>query len=305
MPVIRRLSLDIDILCAAPADTLEKSITEVATVAPFVRYEEDDRGARGLPLRRHFKFFYSPILEGNPAPFVILDVVEEYDIPHEVVVKTIKPDLLQIERDVTVTVPTIESLLADKLTAFAPRTIGVPLFPPHGRDADTMQIIKQLFDVGALFDLAEDLSVVRRVYRRVFVQENEYRGGGFSHKQALGDTLDAALLISRHELKGVVTTSEAQKMVEGVRKLSGHLVNHRFNLVAAKIAAAKAALMSQLVLAENEGNSLIAWRALPAMEEIGTLTIEGSWSRLQRLRNTSPEAFFYWYQAAKLQLMLC
>jgi hypothetical protein len=302
VPVIRRLSIDIDILCSAPAETLGKILAEVASVEPFIRFEEDDRGARGLPRRRHFKFYYNPVLEGNPAPFVILDVVEESDVPHEVVSKPIVPELLHIEREIYVTVPTIESLLSDKLTAFAPRTIGVPLFPP-GRDADTMQIIKQLFDVGELFDLAEDLSSVRRVYLRVFNQENEYRGGGFTRVQALDDTLDAALHLSRHDLKGVAKTPEAEKMADGVRKLSGHLVNHRFNLDAAKITAAKAALLSRLILADGE-NSLARWRTLPEIKVIGELAIDGPWKQLQRLRKTSPTAFFYWYQAAMLQVKI-
>ena len=304
VPVIRRLSIDIDILCSEPADTLERVVAQVAALEPFLSYEEDDRGARGLPSRRHFKFFYAPVLPGNPAPFVILDVVEEAEVPHVVVSRPITSALILIEREVLVTVPTVESLLADKLTAFAPKTIGVPLAPPHGREADTMQIMKQLFDVGELFDLAEDLSVIRSVYYQVFKHENLYRGGNFTPLQTLDDTLDAALHLSRHQLKGVADTPEAQKMADGVRKLSGHLVNHRFNLDDAKRAAAKAALISRLILAEDQDDSLAAWRKLPAIEEIGILKITGDWSRLQRLRNISPEAFFYWYQAANLQSIL-
>lgn len=246
VPVIRRLSIDIDILCSAPAETLDQSVAYVASLPPFTSYKEEDRGVRGLPNRRHFRFFYTPVLTGNPAPFV----------------------------------------------------------PPGGRDADTMQITKQLFDVGELFGIAEDLSVIRRGYHRVFEQENQYRGGGFTHVQTLDDTLDAALHLSKHGLKGPANTPEAEKMTEGARKVSEHLVNYRFNLNAAKIAAAKAALLSRLVLSEGQNDSLTYWRTLPTLAEMSTLTIDGPWNRLQRLRSTSPEAFFYWQQAAKLQAML-
>lgn len=97
----------------------------------------------------------------------------------------------------------MESLLADKLTAFAPRSIGVPFVPANGTPPDTMQIVKQLFDVGELFNLAEDLSVVRRVYQRDFDLENVYRGGELSAEESLQDTLDASLSLSLHRLKGV------------------------------------------------------------------------------------------------------
>lgn len=104
LPVIRRLSIDIDILCSAPTAELDRILGEVAKAAPFIRYEEDERGSRGLPRRRHFKFFYTPLVAGNPAPYVFLDVVEETHIPHELVVKPIAPEILEIRREILVTV---------------------------------------------------------------------------------------------------------------------------------------------------------------------------------------------------------
>ncbi|QVW35179.1 nucleotidyl transferase AbiEii/AbiGii toxin family protein [Geobacter sulfurreducens] len=300
VPVIRRLSIDIDILCSAPTAELDRVLAEAAKVPPFIRYEEDERGSRGLPERRHFKFFYTPLVAGNPAPYVFLDVVEEPHVPHEVTVKPIMPDILEIRREILVTVPTVESLLADKLTAFAPRTTGVPFAPNNGKPADTMQIVKQLFDVGELFSLAEDLAAVRRVYQKVYAQENVYRGGGFAPADALEDTLQASLSLSMHRLKGVKDSTEALMLEDGARKLTSHLVDHRFNLDMAKLAAAKAALTAKLVKSEDAGASLGAFRTVPPPEELRQLKIEGEWERLNRLMSVNPEAFWYWYQASKL-----
>lgn len=300
VPVIRRLSIDIDILCSAPTAELDRVLAEVANVPPFIRYEEDERGSRGLPERRHFKFFYTPLVAGNPAPYVFLDVVEEPHVPHEVIDKPITPEILEIRREIQVTVPTVESLLADKLTAFAPKTTGVPFVPNNGKPADTMQIVKQLFDVGELFNLAEDLAAVRRVYQKVYAQENVYRGGGFAPADALEDTLQASLSLSMHRLKGVKDSTEALMLEDGARKLTSHLVDHRFNLDMAKLAAAKAALTAKLVKSEDAGASLGAFRTVPPPEELRQLKIEGEWERLNRLMSVNPEAFWYWYQASKL-----
>jgi hypothetical protein len=300
VPVIRRLSIDIDILCSAPTAELDRVLAEVANVPPFIRYEEDERGSRGLPERRHFKFFYTPLVAGNPAPYVFLDVVEEPYVPHEVIDKPITPEILEIRREIQVTVPTVESLLADKLTAFAPRTTGVPFQPANGSPPDTMQIVKQLFDVGELFNLAEDLAAVRRVYQKVFSQENVYRGGGFTTEDVLEDTLQASLSLSMHRLKGVKDSTEALMLEDGARKLTSHLVDHRFNLDIAKLAAAKAALTAKLVKSEDAGASLGAFRTVPPPEELRQLKIEGEWERLNRLMSVNPEAFWYWYQASKL-----
>jgi hypothetical protein len=249
VPVIRRLSIDIDILCSTPATELDRVLVEVAKVPPFIRYAEDEWGSRGLPERRHFKFFYNPIVTGNPAPYVFLDVVEEPHVPHDVIVKPITPEILEIRREILVNVPTVESLLADKLTAFAPRTTGVPYTPANGNPPDNMQIVKQLFDVGELFNLAEDLPAVRRVYQRVFDLENVYHGGGFTVNDALEDTLNASLSLSLHRLKGMKDSREGFLLEDGVRKLTSHLVNHRFNLDMAKLAAAKAALITNSTFA--------------------------------------------------------
>lgn len=300
VPVIRRLSIDIDILCSAPAAELDRILGQVAKVPPFIGFEEDERGSRGLPERRHFKFFYTPLVAGNPAPYVFLDVVEEPHVPHEVIIKPITPEILEIRREILVTVPTVESLLADKLTAFAPRTTGVPFAPANGNPPDTMQIVKQLFDVGELFNLAEDLSVVRQVYQRAFDLENVYRGGGLTARESLQDTLDASLSLSLHRLKGVNDSPEALMLEEGAKKLTSHLVNHRFNLDMAKLAAAKAALITRLIMNDGAGTSLETLRTLPPPEELRQLRIEGEWERLNRLMAVNPEAFWYWYQASQL-----
>lgn len=300
VPVVRRLSIDIDILCSASADELDRILEEVAKVPPFVGYEEQIRGYRGLPDRRHFKFFYSPLINGNPAPFVFLDVVEELHVPHDVIRKPITPSILEIRREILVNIPKVESLLADKLTAFAPRTTGVPFNPGNGDPPDTMQIVKQLFDVGELFNLAEDLTEVRRVYQKVFALENEYRGGGFTPADALEDTLQASLSLSKHQIKGVNDSPDALTLVDGVRKLKSHLVDHNFTLDMAKLAGAKAALMARLIACEESGQSLEIYKTIPPPEEIRLLNIDGDWERLNRLKSVNPAAFWYWYQASNL-----
>lgn len=300
VPIIRRLSIDIDILCSAPAEELDRVLTEIATVKPFVRYEESVRGERGLPNRRHFKFFYNPLIPGIKDPYVLLDVVEEREVPHDVIEKPITPSILEIRREIPVRIPTLESLLADKLTAFAPRTTGVPYEPDNGKGPESMQIVKQLFDVGELFNLAEDLAAVRRVFRKAFDLENEYRGGSFTVADGLDDTLSASLSLSMHRLKGVQNSPEALLLEEGARKLASHLVNHRFNLDDAKTAAAKAALLTRLIAREDVNPSLAHWRNRPPDAKLKALTIAGEWERLNRIKSTNPEAFWYWYQVSLL-----
>ena len=69
----------------------------------------------------------------------------------------------------------------------------------------------------------------------------------------------------------------------------------------AKLAAAKAALIARLVKNEDAGTSLEVFRTIPSPEELRQLKIEGEWERLNRLISVNPEAFWYWYQASRLE----
>ncbi|MFH1029111.1 MAG: nucleotidyl transferase AbiEii/AbiGii toxin family protein, partial [Pseudomonadota bacterium] len=42
------------------------------------------------------------------------------------------------------------------------------------------------------------------------------------------------------------------------------------------------------------------WRTMPGMEVFPTLENTGEWSRINSLRSSLPEAFWYWYQASRL-----
>ena len=67
-----------------------------------------------------------------------------------------------IDAPLNVNVPILEDILGDKLTAFAPNTTGIPYFKKE--DSMSMEIIKQLYDIGNLFDVVNELSVIRTTF---------------------------------------------------------------------------------------------------------------------------------------------
>ena len=68
-------------------------------------------------------------------------------------------------------VPSINCILGDKLTAYAPNTTGIP----YGVGKD-LEIIKQLFDVSKLFDLYDNINIVRDTFKIIAEKELAYRG---------------------------------------------------------------------------------------------------------------------------------
>jgi len=123
---LNRLSIDIDIIMAR-GDKLEEYLNKVVESGNFIKFEENIR--KGDIPKSHYKFYYEPIAQTNKsAAYVLLDVLfEKVTYP---VVKGIKlrSDLISTESpSVKIMCPDTNSILGDKLTAFAPNTTGINL----------------------------------------------------------------------------------------------------------------------------------------------------------------------------------
>jgi len=298
-PQIKRLSIDIDIILG---EDTEKFITKLETIPgnkPFVRFEENERGFRGLPNRRHFKFFYNSSLSGKEES-ILLDIV--LDNPKYIPFterKLIQTDLFEVESELEVTVPTIEGLLGDKLTAFAPHTIGVPFKTAKGNSM-TMQVVKQLYDVGELFDIASHFENIHTAFDATFEKENTYRDSNFTKEQVLQDTIDTCFSLLQIRLKGFRSNEVSDFIEDGIRKIDSHLLNDKFRVDAkAKITASKVFCIACLLL---QGKNLDFKKDLyksNTIEELINVSLLAPYERLNRLKPILPEAFYYTWQGVK------
>lgn len=160
-----RLSTDIDII-VDPGIDVESYIEQAGTIFPFLRKEEDIRKGRNNIEKRHFKFiYYSPVRQREF--YILLDIVFMESPYNQIVTKPIRNDLLvTAPEDLLVTMPTMECILGDKLTAFAPHTTGVLL--GEGKE---LEIAKQMFDVATLAERMQDQKQFRATYDRAVVEE--------------------------------------------------------------------------------------------------------------------------------------
>ena len=74
-----RLSIDIDIVTDMPRTEYEPNLADIGNKSPFLGYERDDRGERGLPHRTHFKFFYNSAIS-NRRYYVLHDILAQKDL---------------------------------------------------------------------------------------------------------------------------------------------------------------------------------------------------------------------------------
>ncbi len=294
---LRRLSTDIDIVCGAFRADLDRILAGIAQKSPFTRYVEQERGFRGLPNRRHFQFFFPSVTAAGREASVLLDVVEEAKPKLPTVSRPIRTAFIEVEYEVPVTMPSVEALLGDKLTAFAPRTIGIPYRSKSGY-YQQMQVVKQMFDIGELFDAAGDLREVDEAFRSSYRLENIYRGSKFSLEQVLDDTLRVSVLMNSWGMRGAVDSPETKLLVQGIRRLQNHLVGSKFRVnIEAKTSAAKAAFLARLIRSRATGIAIEDIRYdSERSEDFRKIRLAGELAVLNRLWKTNPEAFYYWYK---------
>ena len=296
LPRIRRLSIDADIFCHEPPEKLDPLLAEVSRMRPFTRMTEDDRGEHRVPSRRHFKFSYTPLDAKNPAPFVLLDVVHERNVyPH---VERVPVRTAFVEGDGTLLVPTVEGLLGDKLTAFGPNTTGVAL-----NERYTMQFMKQVFDVGELFDAAGDMVAVRAAYEQIFAAENGYRGGKFTVEQALQDSFDTAHRIAQVGFAVAPKDGRCELLDAGRKQLDSHLVGGKFRREEMKTAAAKAALLATALRTATPPDFTALRYDETKLATLREVKFAAAYSALGKLKAV-PEAMWYWAEAMRLRALL-
>ena len=244
LPKPKRLSTDIDIV-VKPNTDIDEYIEKASVIFPFTRKEEQRRIGKNNIVKRHFKFSYdSPIRQGQL--YILLDVLFEENHYERLVSREIKNDLLLTEgENLSVVLPSVDCILGDKLTAFAPFTTGIPL-----RSGKDMEVIKQFYDISTLFDVFENFADLERTYFAVSDAELRYRGNGFTSRQALEDTIQAAVCIGS---RGKMSTDDYEYYVKGTRDILNHIYERPFS---AEIAASMAPKVIYLAACLLTGSAL-------------------------------------------------
>lgn len=155
-----RLSIDVDIIC--PPGTCIENYLQAFAEHGFEQLELVERKQRGNVPKSHSKLFYQICYKGdsNIRSYILLDVLYEdlhYYKTQQLCIDT--PFILVEGEPIEVTVPSVEDILGDKLTAFAPNTTGIPYY--KGEKCCSMEIAKQLYDVARLFEYVKDLYIVK------------------------------------------------------------------------------------------------------------------------------------------------
>ena len=288
----RRLSIDIDIIIPKKID-LEKQFKEFIENKNFTRFEGQVRDTNSNIKKAHFKFYYHPIYKTSAdEESILLDILFEKTQYHKLELINIDSSFVKQEgKELSVPVPCFEDLLGDKLTAFAPNTSGIS-YEKSGH-SQAMEIIKQLYDIGKMFEDIKEINIVRETFNRFAITELKYRNLPDDPKLVYDDILQTALCLSTRGAEGKGNFEELQ---EGISKVKAYIFSEDYQIEKAIVDSSKAAYLSKLIEFKKDKFE----RFENAIQIKEWLIEQPFYTSLNRLKKSNPRAFFYWYKIYEL-----
>lgn len=281
----KRLSTDIDIIVDPKLD-VQGYVEKAGKLFPFISYKEDIRKGKNNIEKRHFEFTYNSPINNKPL-VILLDILFEENNYKTLLEKPIKNNMLLTDgKNYNVKIPNVNSILGDKLTAFAPHTTGIPF----GIDKE-LEIIKQLFDCYTLLTIMTDYSEVREVYNRVAKTELDYRGKDIEISEVLKDTIRSCLCIIS---KGAYFKEDYMYFSSGIRRITGHIYKDVFNGDVASNIACEVLYLASCMYINKEYISISDYDRY--LNE--TIDIKGAKS-LNYLRKTNVRSYAYIVESIK------
>ncbi len=283
-----RFSLDIDILLPDKPNNLEDIFNRICSNGMFKSWSEDKRKTPSNVPKVHYGFVWNSTIDGTERT-VLLDILFQETGNRELLKIPIKHRVIEtVPPEVPVKVQSVDSLLGDKLTAFAPNTTGIPYAVEK-----EVEIIKQLFDLGILFDELNNLNSVHTSFTQNCLQELSYRQLRLNEEVVLNDCFDTALTLV---YKGAYKTEDFSRLMKGIRGFKNFVFNSSYSQEDAIRSAAKVMYLVQTILSGKD-----KYEKFETPEVVRELTInDPKWSKLNKIKKTDPEAFFYLFNAVKL-----
>ncbi|MCK5538637.1 MAG: nucleotidyl transferase AbiEii/AbiGii toxin family protein [Bacteroidales bacterium] len=283
---LKRLSIDIDIISSVVKAELEQIFPYIIQSGVFISWEEDVRPKQMSTRIAHYKFFYKSQFDSKfGIEPIILDVLfEAMPYPETRTIKIEHPFLISTGEYLEVRVPSIESVLGDKLTAFAPKTTGILYSKKR-----PIEVIKQLFDIAFLFDIAIDLQTIKSSYLTVVMEEINYRQLNIFWRDVIADTLNACETITFRDAQN----PNFVMLSRGISNIKNFMVSP-FSIDEAIVCASKTAYLCSLLL-NKDFTEIEKYKKSTNINNY--LITNYAYTKFNKLKKANAEAFFYWFKA--------
>jgi Nucleotidyl transferase AbiEii toxin, Type IV TA system len=288
----KRLSIDIDIIMPAK-EKLDKKFEKIVKEKEFTKFALQERQVNSHIEKTHYKFFFEPVYRTARAEeYVLLDILFEKPQYQQLVTQNIDSTFVfQSGKPLQVQVPGFDDILGDKLTAFAPSTTGIPY--EKGGQSRAMEIIKQLYDIGNLVEEVRNPAIIAKTFHAFAKTELGYRNIEGNTNFVLDDIFDTALTIST---KGQLGKGNMNALMQGIGQLKQYIFSENYHIEKAVTHSARAAYIATLIRTSGKTINLFT----NPMEIKDRNITNQQYNKLNKLRKSNPEAFYYWYRTLTL-----
>ena len=293
-----RFSVDIDIVLNKKYESdstrkeIESVLSKIVNNSNFQAWTLDERRSYrdGVP-KAHYKLDYQP--KYDPAGHILLDILFEKNYYPNLIEIPVQTKWIESDEVISVFVPDVDSITGDKLTAFAPNTTGIE----YGAGKE-LEIVKQLFDVGNLFEKVDSVETMAKSFNAFVVKEISYRSLTIGAPEVLNDIIETAKIIAlRDRNRDEPYKSHYNDLQKGIRSLNNFIISGSFRPDDAITASAKAAYLAVKISAEKY-DALEKYNG----EDVSGLNVENTeWNFLNKLKRLPDKsAFFYWYKTLEI-----
>lgn len=288
-----RFSVDIDVITEESREAIENVLDKVVETSHFVSWRLDGKRSYkpGIP-KAHYELEYNSQVNKN-SNYILLDVLFEKAHYPTIQQRPIQSLFIETDTLIHVNIPTVEGITGDKLTAFAPTTTGIL----YGKGKE-LEMIKQLYDLGNLFNHIQSVSEVASSFSSFAAQEIAYRNLTIEPADILQDTLNACRLIGfRNRSTTEPDKSRFLELQRGIANFSEFPVLESFRIDEAITAAGKIAYLCAKLMTKDYA----PLEHYDQQDNSGLMIKNLQWNALNKLKRLPDQAaFFYWYKCLEL-----
>lgn len=301
LPEPKRFSIDVDIITTESQEKIESILEQICREGVFLRYELDEYRSNksGVPKAHYQLTFYSQW--ENVEKSILLDILfEEHGYPAIVSTPIVNEWIKTDNTPLMVSIPTIDSITGDKITAYAPNTTGIKYkieYSNGGITEKQMEVMKQLFDIGILFDRLSNLDHFKQSFINTSQKEIAYRPElTITQYDILNDIINTSLLIASLG-KFFDSNNDYGHIKTGLSQLKSYIYNGSFRSDEAILASSKAAYLAAIILTNYDGE-IKRWQI---GDNIKNYFIEPvAYQFLNKRKNIQGAPLFYWHHSLKL-----
>ena len=280
---IKRFSVDVDIITEEDKQTVNECIKRIIeSQSLFTKYEENKRNTSASKRMElvHYKFFFNSVTD-NSEKYILLDVAYESNKYPVTINKNIECLKLNVSSEYKVNLPSVESILGDKLTVLAPNTTGI-----HYNSDKELELMKQLYDVDKLFNEAEYIDIVKKSFINIANREIKYRKlKEITNEDVLEDIRDFCIdTILQNNI-------ENQHDVNiGMKKLQGFIIENKFRREQ-EVLTAVGKVLYLMKLIKNDEKKIERYSKEIKLKDI--IIPEKFKKILKKMNNYNEEAYYY------------